>query len=326
MVRIPMFYLDEVIEGAPHQLHPMFKINDHKYRCIYISKYQNVTVGEDGDEKAYSLPGQDPRVIINYDDAYDACKRKGKGWHLMTNAEWAGIALWCKVNSFQPKGNNTYGKDIADEALPQKAVPSYINPSDSKIWRTATGSGPLSWYHDNTEAGIADLNGNVWEWASGVRLKAGEINIIKDNDAADTSNLINAESTLWKAVKPDGSLVPEGPDEVCKYTVAYNNQLFSAIATDPIAIENGATRLESLCLLPHAEAQSADYGEDAVWVNLEDERVPLRGGSFGDGASSGVFALNLLHARTLSHGGIGFRSSYFDEADQDDNIPESEAV
>jgi hypothetical protein len=28
---------------------------------------------------------------------------------------------------------------------------------------TLAGSGPLSWRHDNTLAGIADLVGNVWE-------------------------------------------------------------------------------------------------------------------------------------------------------------------
>lgn len=311
MVRIPKFKIGDVIESGGEETHPAFIVNGKELDSIYISKYQNVVVNT----KAYSFPMKDPTVGVNFDQAYNYCKAKGKGWHLMTNAEWAAIALWCKKNGTMPKGNNNYGKDIADGALPQKAVPSYIDTSDSKILRTATGSGPLSWYHDGTEAGIADLNGNVWEWISGMRLKNGEINIIKDNDAVDTSNSTDVGSPSWEAITSNGSLVDPGTEGACKYTTAYSDTNFSTITTEPAATGSGATLLESLCLLPHMGAQSSDYGEDAVWVNLEDERVLLRGGSFYHGASSGVFALTLNDARAYSDITFGFRAAYFDEAD-----------
>ena len=32
----------------------------------------------------------------------------------MTNAEWAYLALKCKAQGFQPRGNNNYGADISD--------------------------------------------------------------------------------------------------------------------------------------------------------------------------------------------------------------------
>lgn len=69
-----------------------------------------------------------------------------------------------------------------------------------KTARCLTGSGPVTWAHDHTNAGIMDMKGNVWEWQDGLRLNNGEINIVANNNAAlgedcDTS----ANSTLWKA-------------------------------------------------------------------------------------------------------------------------------
>lgn len=38
--------------------------------------------------------------------------------------------------------------------------------------------------------------------------------------------------------------------------------------------------------------------------------MPLRGGNFNNGASSGVFALNLNNARANSNNNIGFRAAF----------------
>lgn len=75
-----------------------------------------------------------------------------------------------------------------------------------------TGSGPVSWRHDNTPFGIADLCGNVWEWAPGMRINAGEIQIIADNDAALTATDFSAGSAAWKAVDgATGALSHQAP-------------------------------------------------------------------------------------------------------------------
>lgn len=120
MVAIPKFYLDDVIDGASHTVHPAFIINGVEQDTIYISKYQNVV--ENG--RAYSLQMKDHTVNINFDHAWNYCKNKGAGRHLMTNAEWAAIALWCRKNGTMPKGNNNYGRDIYETNLPQKAIPA----------------------------------------------------------------------------------------------------------------------------------------------------------------------------------------------------------
>ena len=82
---------------------------------------------------------------------------------------------------------------------------SYI--SSGQIGRVLTGSGPVSWTSDGTPFGLYDLNGNIYSGLPGVRLNAGEIQIIPDNDAADNTKDLSATSAAWRAILQDGSLV-----------------------------------------------------------------------------------------------------------------------
>jgi hypothetical protein len=80
---------------------------------------------------------------------------------MMTAWEWAGVALWCYKNGFQPRGNTNYVK--SHEAGYETGAAAPDNPT-AKI---LGGGGPASWRHDGTYQGIADLVGNVWEWNDG---------------------------------------------------------------------------------------------------------------------------------------------------------------
>ena len=194
MVFIPKFKLSEVLNTTDDSTHPAFIVNGHEIDGFYCSKYINCT----HDGLAYSLPAQDPQANINFDNARARCENKGNGWHLMTAAEWAAIALWCKKNGFMPYGNNNYGKDTRESNY--RAIPSMAKDSQGRTQRTATGTGPVEWYHDKTLGGIADLNGNVFEWQGGIRLVRGELQILANNDAADPDNPQNSTSECWKAI------------------------------------------------------------------------------------------------------------------------------
>lgn len=324
MVAIPKFYLDEVIDGASHTVHPAFIINGVEQNFIYISKYQNIIENE----RAYSLPMKDPAVNINFDQAWDYCKNKGAGWHLMTNAEWAAIALWCKKNGTLPKGNNTYGKDTTEENLPRKAAAANIG-ADGKINRTLTGSGRKSWYHDNTFAGIADLNGNIWEWCSGLRLNNGEIQILANNNAADWNNLCSSDSNLWKAIMPNGSLVNPGTTGTLKWdfksgdlaqytenfelTSELNNQqsICGLKSFGSLTVKTGINVPESLKALALFPADSNGYENDAFWIRNNGEKIPMRGGRMDRGAGAGIFELHLANPRTDYSGYLGFRCAFY---------------
>ncbi len=189
--------------------------------------------------------------------------------------------------------------------------------------RTLTGSGPVSWFHDNTPAGIADLTGNVWEWQRGMRMVDGEIQIIPDNDAAATDADHSPASALWKAIMPNGSLVAPGTAGSLKWNAtgadgAGSPELDTAVTSQSdgttsatamykdVAAAAGVTvpnLLKLLGLFPH----DATIERGRFYMRNEGERLPFRGGNWSLGSNAGLFALNLNNPRSNVNTNIGFR-------------------
>ena len=319
MVCIPKFNLSDVINGAPNVPHPAFIVNGVVKSEIWISKYQNIV----HDERAYSIPFQDPKIYVTYDQAKQYCAAKGPGWHLMTNAEWAAIALWCKKNGFMPRGNNNYGKDIS--APHERGKVTY--QSSGQDARVATGSGPASWSHDGTNEGIFDLNGNVWEWVDGLKLIDGKIYVHQDNNYntpegyrlvdqwVDTGVYIdnttpgNANTTSAD-VGGDPILGAERTNPM--YTTDPSSDAyygFSYTTFETLGAKSGFAVPDLLKHLAIAPID-ANHGGDGIWVRNYGERVAVRGGGWFVGAGAGVFELALRNARSGSNHDIGFRSAY----------------
>ena len=93
MVALPLQTEADLLPGGRDMPHPAFIVNGSTKPEVLISKYQNIVVGSGVDARAVSLKYRDPRVYIDFDTALAACEQKGEGWHLMTNAEWAAVAL-----------------------------------------------------------------------------------------------------------------------------------------------------------------------------------------------------------------------------------------
>lgn len=326
MVRIPKMSYAQLGLGSSTAIHPAFIVNGQEVDAIYISKYQNIVM----DGRAYSLPGEDPKANITLDGAISACSAKGAGWHLMTRAEWAMLALWCKVNGTQPKGNNNYGKDTADSIY--QAIPSMDRDSSNRIQRVATGTGPLSWSHDGTPSGIWDLNGNVNEWVGGLRTVYGEVQILANNNAADSSNSQAASSAQWMAISasdgtlitPDGSGTTTGSvklrwdtnhwkltdSNTSDGTTSYQGCAFESIVADSSIGTNATLLLQALGLLKY-DSNAGAYNGDYFYANsYEAERAFPCGGRWGNGAVAGVFYADGSYARSNSGAPIGFRSAY----------------
>lgn len=325
MVKIPKMTYAELGLGDSTATHPAFIVNGSEVDAIYISKYQNIVMNG----RAYSLPGQDPKTNVNFDQARQYCESKGSGWHLMTAMEWAAIALWCKKNGTMPYGNNDYGKDSRESEY--KAIPSMGRDSDNRRQRVATGTGPLTWSHDRTHSGIWDLNGNVWEWQGGMRTVKGELQVLVNNNAADSDHSQSASSTLWMAINAsDGSLItPDGNGTTsgsvkmdwisshCRYSTSITvleatgrGCSFESVDCDSTIGDAAKLLLQALGMLKYDNTAGAYEGDYFYFNNGEAERCFLRGGYWSSGAGAGVFISGGCYPRSGAGGSLGFRSAF----------------
>ena len=308
---------------AAAQLHQAFLLgNDVVARTICIGKYQGITKTSNAKSLVLSLRGLDCRTSITLDAAVAACRNNGDTHHLMTNAEYAYLALKCKAQGFQPQGNNSYGKDEAGNY--GDIVHQYTSGSTKYFGRVAQGSGPLTWSHDGSPLGVWGLNGNVYEWSPGYRLMDGKIQVIEYNTAALQATDMGAASAAWKGILTDGTLVAPGTEG----ELMFGDQ--NAVGDNVINIAGGTwdgtnyfgrpftsigyagfpAILKELAIIPH---DAGDYGGDYQYFNFSGERCPLRGGDWDSGSGSGVFFV-IGSARSDSNNNIGARPAFYEPA------------
>ena len=333
VVRRPAKKAVHYLTGAGDNIHPAFVAGSTNYDQYWMSKYPGPYVTSNSKTILLALPGFDgmsnlltrAQIAPSYDTALTYGKAGGNGSHLVTNVEWMEVAMSCLREGFQPKGNNYYGRAYEDPDLPEYyGVPAYW--SSSKIARVLNGSGPLSWFHDGSPWGIWGMNGNFYSVTAGLRQKAGEIQVIANNDAAlDATDQTDATGA-WKAILQDGSLVAPGTDLTLKYdattpitigtgitvrTEAYKANTFGTVtAAAAITIP---TIAKLLGIAPAGSA--AELGEDYIYMRNDEtgtysETVARRGGSWYYYTQCGVFFLGLSYARSDTYNGFGARSAF----------------
>ncbi len=299
MVRFSRTTNDELFGGS-EKVHPAFIIDGQVYDEIYINKYPNTVINK----KAYSLPMQKPKTGVAFDEAVEACRSKGEGWHLWTAAERGLLANLCKRDGVFPHGNTNRGKWHGDDS------------EKGEIYgegKTLAGSGPASWNHDHTPFGVSDLCGNIWEWFAGLRLMNGALQFISDNDAAVVD--LSTESGEWKTMLSEGKPICIDATEGILFT---NNggELDGSNGCDYCIWENVrfdfhiTEEMKELGLYP---GEPRTY----LYADTDGERLPLCGGGWSYGAGAGVFYVSLNNPRSDVGWHIGFRSAFYRKLDSE---------
>lgn len=300
---------DIMVAFTPEELGLPATLKGRTVKEYMIAKYPFTLI----EGVPYSLPFQQPATGIDFDKAVELCESKGEGWHLMTNDEWAAIANLCHRNGTIPRGNTNGG---SSHSHPEEAGIKF----EGGYGKTLTGSGPITWNHDHTAEGVADLTGNVWEWVGGLRFMDGQPQIIKDNGAAASADQ-SADSEEWEPIltadgRPIYFNVEDGdirvqtkkPEET-----AWDGTRFAELDVD---LSDVPEELVKLGLCPPEDFDGDDY----IFVDTDGERGVYRGGYWSNGVSDGVVSLSALYDRSNSYTCIGGRSAFVCYSDTSDNL------
>ncbi|MCW5222409.1 hypothetical protein D5041_01990 [Verminephrobacter aporrectodeae subsp. tuberculatae] len=318
---IPRFKLQDIHPSLGQGVHPAFIVNGIQKNAIYIGQYQGIVK----DSNLLSIPGVLPNVQ-KFDYFHECAKNNGAGWHMMTHAEWAAIALWSWKNGTLPRGNTDRGKSRSMPHETGRGDDDFLPGLYDVIY---TGSGPASWRHNGLPHGIADLTGNTAEWLGGLRLNEGEIQILPNNDAADNTKSQSADSAHWRAISAsNGALVAPGTAGTLKYDAAAavtSGRTQAAILSDsktrdttpPIPIDYGGYNptntfksmgVKAGLTVPAIAKALGLYpvtaslpGEDGFLMHNQGESLSMAGGHWNDGAKAGVFARALCGGRTWTN-------------------------
>ena len=290
---------DILVVFTPDELKLPDTLKGRKVKEYAISKYPNTMI----DGRPYSLPFMPPAVNVDHDEAIRLCEAKGPGWHLITNDEWVALARQSWENDTVPTGNTNGGES---HSHPEEKGATYKNC----YGKTLAGSGPITWNHDRTAEGVADMVGNVWEHVGGVRFLNGQVQIIPNNEAAAGADQ-SPDSKEWTAIyTPDGDPV---------YYEVWNGEIRLQPTAPDVKDSDGVPfcdlheradmdvpdKLIELGLYPAPGYESEEY----FWLDTDGERCVVRGGYWSNGAAAGVFYLSGYGSRSYSYTDIGFRSA-----------------
>lgn len=305
MVHVPSLRASDLLAaGSSEALHPAFLKGHSEF---WVCKYQMSMFHG----RACSLPMAEPVYGVNFDEARRLCSQKGPGWCLMPFALRMAVALSCRSRGFLPHGNNFKGQEYVDPE--EKGIP--VGNS-----LTLCGSGPAAWSHDGTANGIRDLNGNLNEWDSGLRLMNGEIQLIPMSELLRPDADLSPDSPLWMAMDEKGGLVQPGTSGTLKYDAPEGRVRLTRTIKDngvgncafaDMQIEAGfeppeAARLMGLC----PEDTRDGYGMGWRWITTEGEALPLCGGGYWANDHAGVFFVGATYPRTKDYALTGFRACY----------------
>lgn len=290
---------DVMVVFTPDELGLPAEIRGKAVKEYAISKYPNTLIGD----VPHSLPYQQPAVNISRDEAIRLCESKGPGWHLLTNDEWAALAHQSRKNGTLPRGNTNSGKS---HSHPEETGTTYKDSSGSS--KTLTGSGPVTWNHDHTAEGVADMCGNIWEHVGGIRFVDGQAQVIPGNGAAAGADQSKASAEWTPLYTADGDTIYYNVEDgqinlqlVSPDNADYDGVEFKELDASALDVPE---ELIELGLYPAPGYDGTDY----FWLDTDGERIVVRGG-WGNGAGAGVFDFGGDYSRADVDWSVGFRSA-----------------
>jgi len=363
---IPQMKSSDLDASLPNHIHPAFQVGNKTLSRRLIAVYK----GGNFNSACHSIPNVEPLVNLGADQLLAKIKACGPGFGPKTVADSGLLLLLAKkLGCSTVKGNNNYGTDYRDatnwakntaytvgnqraylgmlyECIAAHTSVEGVTPPDAPLlWKpirriggiiasnnvnTLTGSGPVSWRFGGKPNGIDDLTGNCFDQDYGYRIVGGEIQILADNNAADPSADLSANSAAWKAILPNSSddsytLVTPGTAGTLHWnwlnskwtldtvtadlTLGAKSTAFKDLAVNTTNVPYVPCIMRELGLFPI----SGDQTQGTVYMDIvAGERFPRRGGFFNYSSTAGLGYVNATDARGNASTVYGVRSGFFE--------------
>ena len=200
-------------------------------------------------------------------------------------------------------------------------------------YNTLTGSGPNSWCLNHDPANLVDIQGNAFEEVYGYRIYDGELQIMKDNDAADPKADFSSGSAAWRAIMPNKSdetytLVNPGTsgtlhwdkdgskpklNTACTGRTTGDESLgcqFKELTADASSVPHIPTILRELGIFPIEGDQTQGY----TWLrnHANTEYMARRGGYCINTSNAGLGCLHVNFPRSGVSAHYGARGCFLD--------------
>ncbi len=345
MVWVPRFYFrwnaDNTIDISSsakdgYALHRAFIDNGEEKAGFFVDKYgcgnvNGIFASKQGIDPCSTNSAHNPiGNLVNtppnrYGGLYLAAKTRSAD-HFLTSifiysalafiAHAAGQAgtncAFSDVSPYHPKGcNNNALADANDSGV------TFTSSGYSNCAMTGSGVPFAKTTHNGQNCGVADLNGNMWEVASG---------FIKLNDT-DAVFKLAKESTRLADISDDDTVQGSGG--------AYDPDLYDDIdltgtmSSDAVSrYGNGSNRVFAMntsraseqykmtcASLPmiggYSASGSSVMGNDYYREYWRNQMAPLVGGDWTTWGSAGVLALSVSYTRTYSGSSVGGRASVY---------------
>ncbi|MFA5779157.1 MAG: hypothetical protein WC947_03380 [Elusimicrobiota bacterium] len=284
-------------------------------------------------------------------NARKAAMNRGSGFHLISSLEWAAITDTATVSMIPnggPGGNNANvtapGDQDADTAGTQYGV------SDATVRATwpqcdltgteKAGSGGYLWSIPQNSSGVCDMNGNLWEFNSGIHIKdsiaylmiatvpvsaqcgngTGSLNTLTDSSKNWTTNqwngfyLYDSAGTFFQITgNAATTLTVSGTPASGFYEILLNTGY--NICSGMTSGNRTLTLRTEPTLKVHKVPATSDatgsvtYGYDGYWFTTTGSFIAFRGGGWNNGPGSGVFALYFLWTTADYNTTVGLRAA-----------------
>ena len=345
MVWIPAFYfkwnVDNTVEvsdvpASGFALHRAFIDGGLEKRGVVVDKYgcgnvAGVFASKQGIDPCSTHVDHNPIANLNntppnrYGGLYEAVKTRSTD-HLLTSifiynalailAHTQGKAgancAFADVSPFHPKGcNNNALKDSNDTSV------TFTASGYSNCAMTGSGVPFAKTTHNGQESGVADLNGNMYEVASGF-IKHGASDAIFEilKESTNLSHIQNDGTTQGGGGAYDKDLYDDldltgsmDADATSRFGDA-GNQVFM-MNTDRTTEQYKMTTAGLPMIGGYSAGGTTEFGNDYYREYWRDLMAPVVGGVWNNASNAGVFYLAVNSSRTHTLSTVGGRASVY---------------